>query len=124
MKGYVFALTFSVLTALWMLVLLRNRYLREKYAATWLAVAVVVLVVAIWPQILDWAADLLGVQVPLNLALFVGALFLLLVSVQQSVELSSLEAKTRTLAEEVALLRTELEAVQATDVDDGEEEQL
>jgi hypothetical protein len=97
--------------------LLRNRYLREKYAATWLGVAVLVLVVAIWPQILDWAADLLGVQVPINLALFVGALFLLLLSVQQSVELSSLEAKTRILAEEVALLRTELEVIQSADAD-------
>lgn len=109
MSGYLFALTFGVLTAIWMILLLRSRHLREKYAVIWILIAVLVVVVGIWPSILAWLSRLLGVQTPLNLAFFVAALILLLLSVQASVELSKLESQNRRLAEEVAVLRTDLD---------------
>ena len=57
------------------------------------------------------AADLLHVQVPANLLFFLGSLLLLAMSLQHSFELGRLEERTRTLAEEVALLRLGLEQV-------------
>lgn len=113
MSGYIFALVFGVLTAFVMFSLLRSRTLREKYASTWMVVAVAVVVLAAFPGILEWSSDLLGVRTPANLLFFVGALALLIISVQYSVELSRLEARTRTLAEEVAILRAELDAVRS-----------
>jgi hypothetical protein len=113
-SGYTFALMFGILTVLVMLSLLRSRHLREKYVGIWMVVAVVMLVFALFPGLLERAADLAGIITPLNLALFVSALALLVVCVQYSVELSRLEARIRTLAEEIAILRTEFdEAVPA-----------
>ena len=53
-----------------------------------------------------------GVQVPANLLFFLTAVLLLLVSVQLSYEVSRLEARTRRLAEEIALLREAVRELQ------------
>ena len=92
-----------------MLWLVRSRYLRGKYAATWLVIAAGVLVLAVFPGVLFWLADLLGVVTPANIAFFVGALALLLIAVQYSIELSRYEERIRRLAEEVSLLRAALD---------------
>jgi hypothetical protein len=98
----------AVLTALFVVELLRRGILREKFAALWLIVSVGVLVMAAFPRVVQWMADAVGVQVPANLLFFLTAVLLLLVSVQLSYEVSRLEARTRRLAEEVALLREEV----------------
>jgi Uncharacterized conserved protein (DUF2304) len=48
-----------------------------------------------------------------SLALFLGVVFLLIVCIHLSWEVSRLEEETRTLAEEIALMRTEWEADRA-----------
>ncbi len=106
----------SVTTLVVLFELLRRRHLREKYALLWGAVAIVTLILTIAPGTLDWAAGLIGVAVPANLLFFMASMLLLLVSIQHSFELGRMEERTRTLAEEVALLRLELE--QRSDVDD------
>jgi hypothetical protein len=89
--------------------LLRRRALREKYAALWLLVSVVALVFAVFPELLNRLARALGFQVPANLLFALAALVLLVVSMQLSLELGRVEDKSQRLAEEVALLRLDLE---------------
>jgi hypothetical protein len=98
----------SVVTLVLLFEMMRRQRLREKYAVFWAVVAVLTLVVATVPAVLDRAAALVGVAVPANLLFFVASMLLLVVSVQHSSELGKLEDRTRTLAEEVALLRLEL----------------
>lgn len=94
-----------------MIELLRRRQLREKYAALWLLVGFVAMLLAVSPGLLRWVAEVLGFEVPANL-LFFGALLLLLgVSVHLSWELSRVEDETRTLAEEVGILRWEVDRI-------------
>jgi hypothetical protein len=88
--------------------LLRRGVLREKFAALWLVVSVGLVVLAVFPGLLAWVSQLLGVEVASNLLFFAAAVLLLLVSVQLSYEVSRLESRTRRLAEDVALLRLEL----------------
>lgn len=90
--------------------MLRRQRLREKYALIWAVVAVGTVVLAVFPEVLTWAADLLGVQVPSNLLFFAASMLLLVMSVQLSYEIGRLEDRTRTLAEEVALLWMEVGA--------------
>jgi hypothetical protein len=98
----------SVVTLVLLFEMMRRQRLREKYAVFWAVVAVLTLVVATVPAVLDQAAALVGVAVPANLLFFVASMLLLVVSVQHSSELGKLEDRTRTLAEEVALLRLEV----------------
>jgi hypothetical protein len=97
---------FAVLVAIFELV--RRRQLREKYALLWAAVAIVVIPLALFPRLLDTVSHSVGVVSGVSLVLFLGLVFLLLVCIHLSWEVSRLEEETRTLAEEIALLRTEI----------------
>jgi len=105
MTSYLFGLIGSLATLALVAELLRRGRLREKFAALWIAVGVLVLAACLFPGLLYGLADLLGFQAPINLVLFVSALVLLVVSVQLSAEVGTLEEESRTLAEESALLR-------------------
>ena len=68
----------------------------------------VVLPLGFFPRLLDSLSGLTGVASGVSLVLFFGVVFLLLVCIHLSWETSRLEERTRTLAEEVALIRTQL----------------
>lgn len=89
--------------------MLRRHRLREKYALIWGVVALGALTVAAFPGLLAWATTALGLQVPTNLLFFVASLVIMVLTLQHSSELGRLEERTRTLAEDVALLQVELE---------------
>lgn len=104
MSGYAYALVLCLALILLLLHLLRARRIREKYAALWIGLAVTVLVLGAFPDIVFWLADLAGVATPVNLLFATAATVLLAVCLQMSGELSKLEEETRTLTEEVAIL--------------------
>jgi len=93
--------------------MLRRRQLGGKYALLWTVVSAFLGVLAVWPGLLTWFSELVGVHYPPALFLLVTTGFLFIVVIQFSYELSRLEDRTRTLAEEVALLRHEHEADRA-----------
>jgi hypothetical protein len=87
----------------------RRSQLRTKYMVVWLLVGLVIAVFAIAPGLFNSLADAVGVKNPPDLLLVIASLFLLMVCVYLSWELGRLEDKTRILAEEIALLRDELD---------------
>jgi hypothetical protein len=100
-----------IVTALMLLVVLelvRRRRLAERYALLWMSVAVVLLVLAIWNDLLGSAADLVGIDLASN-ALFLAAFGLAFVLLLHfSVATSRLAEETKILAQEVARLDAEL----------------
>ncbi|MCC5950456.1 MAG: DUF2304 domain-containing protein [Acidimicrobiia bacterium] len=88
-------------------VLLRRRQLRSKYALLWIVLGVALGVLGLFPGLLTAASELVGVFYPPALFLLVASAILFGVAVHFSWELSRLEERTRILAEEVALLRAE-----------------
>lgn len=99
----------SLTTLVMLFELLRRKHLREKYAILWIIVAIFTLVVAVFPVTLFWLSDVIGVAVPANLLFFLASMLLLGISVHHSYELGRLEDRSRTLAEELALLRLQIE---------------
>ena len=113
--------------------LVRRRLLAERYALLWMIVTLALLVLAVWTQLLNWASDLVGIQVPANflfLAAF-GVGFVLLLHF--SVATSRLSEETKILGQEVARLDAELrarsanggaptDALAAAPAEDGEHE--
>ncbi len=87
----------------------RRRQLHTKYMVVWLLVGLIVAVFAIAPGLFNQLAHGVGVKNPPDLLVIGAALFLLMVCVHLSWEAGRLEDKTRTLAEEIALLRNELD---------------
>ncbi|MGK3948149.1 DUF2304 domain-containing protein [Microbacterium sp. K2] len=97
---------FILALVFWMLL---TRRLREKYAVMWIVIALSVLLLGIFPQLLLWATALLGVQVPANLLFALAITLLLGVSLHLSWELSQAEDEIRRVAEEAALSRAEID---------------
>jgi hypothetical protein len=107
--GVVFSL--ALLAIVIRLLILRR--IREKYAVLWLVLGVIVLVLGVFPGVLEAATDALGVELPVNL-LFATALAVLLgVALHLSWELSMSEDETRRLAEDVAILSARLDALES-----------
>jgi len=103
-----------------LLELLRRRRLREKYALVWSVLALISLVGAAVPSLLYKLTDLVGFELPVNLIFFIAFLVLFALSVQFSLELGRQEERVRTLAEELAILRLEIEQSNAHEVADDE----
>lgn len=103
----------SVFVIVLITILLLKRQLAEKYAVLWLIIGFGVLIVSIFPGLLESLARLLGVQVPSNL-IFAAAIALLIgVALHLSWELSRAEDEIRRLAEDVAILATDVDDLRA-----------
>jgi hypothetical protein len=99
--------------------LVRRRRLVERYALLWMLAALGLVVLAVWRDLLDIAADLLGIADPPN-ALFIvafGIAYLLLLHF--SVATSRLSEETKILAQEVARLDSELRQERAASRNGG-----
>ncbi len=85
--------------------LVRRQHLKTKYAMLWLSIGVLLAVFAAVPGLLDWAGTQLGVYYQPILLVLLGLGLLLLIVIHFSYELTRSEERTRTLAEEIALLQ-------------------
>ncbi len=107
--SYALPLLFVIATIVTMVILMRRRIMKERFTVWWAVLSVGVVVFALFPPLLPFVAEHLGFQTPSNFVFFVASLMLLLMSVQFSVEISQLEEKTRTLAEQLGILRAQTE---------------
>ena len=106
-------IAFATLVLALIITLLVRRQLREKYAILWLVIGLATLVLAVFPGLLSGLAQLLGVAVPSNLLFALSVALLIGVTLHLSWELSTAEEEIRRVAEEVAILRTEVEQLQS-----------
>jgi hypothetical protein len=89
--------------------LVRSRRLRAKYSVLWFSIGLGLAVLAIFPDLLVWISDLVGIGYPPAPFMLLALSFLLVLVLHYSWELSRLEDRTRALAEEYALLRGEID---------------
>ena len=109
MSGYGFVVGLSIVLVGFLVVQLRRRRIREKYAGLWIVLGLGVIIVCVWPNLAVSLARLVGVETPSNLVFAVSLVILLAVCIQLSVALSVQEEQSRTLAEEIALIRCALD---------------
>lgn len=93
--------------------MIRRSQLQSKYTVLWLGASGVIVLFVAFPTLLARLSRLLGIYYPpaTFLAIAVGVLFLIVV--QFSWELSRSEDRVRILAEEIALLRAQVDAIEA-----------
>ena len=88
--------------------LVRRRHLKAKYSLLWLTLGGFMVVIAAVPGLLDWTAARLGIYYEPTLLILLGLALILLIVMHFSYELSRMENRVRTLAEESAILRHRL----------------
>ena len=105
MRASVLFLILAVLICTFVVIQVRNQRMKERYAALWLIIGTTIIVLGVFPNLLNGVAHFVGVALPVNLLFLVSILLLMGVSIHLTLELSRLSEKTRILAEEVAILK-------------------
>ena len=103
---------FSVLLIVWVLGSVRRAHIRVEYSVSWLAAALVLLVVLEWSAAQRWLAAALGVKdPPLAMLLIAGAVFLAMLY-RLSLILSRLKDLNIATMQRVAILEFRLASIE------------
>jgi hypothetical protein len=106
----VIAIVLSLLLVVTVLWLVRRRTLRAEYTPIWMGVAIGIAALSLVPPLLGWLTHAVGAWTPSSTLFFFGELFLLGICLNYAVRLSGLTLQIKNLAQELAVLRGELEA--------------
>jgi len=110
-----FALAVSAMVFIFAIEMVRKRRLREEYSVLWLATSLGMFVLILKYDWLVALTHFIGAVLPTT-TLFLGSIiFLVLIAVQFSIKLSRLSDQVKSLAQENALLRTELNRLHGKD---------
>ena len=109
MKLWMLTSVTGIFLVLCIVELLRRRKLKEKYAFLWVITGLVIIPLGFYPAIVDSVARLFGIASGVSFILFLSVAFLFIVCLQLSWEVGHLEEEGRTLSEEVALLRIDVQ---------------
>lgn len=116
-RSIIFAVGASLIALLVILELVRQRRLREEYSLLWLGTAVVMLIIGIWRDLLHGLAAAVGIVYPPNLLFLLSALFLLFIQLYFSTVITRLTQENKEIAQQVALLRYEVESLRSQRTD-------
>lgn len=89
------------------LFLVRRDHLHGTYAVWWLGVAVIAMLLGLFPQITNWLAIRTGIGYPPILAIVLGFGLLLIKMLTMDLERSRQERQIRRLAQRLALLEAQ-----------------
>ena len=117
-RSAVFTVGAAIIALLVVLELVRRRHLSEEYSLLWLGTTVVMLVVGIWRDLLHGLADLVNIEYPPSLLFLLAALFLLFIQLYFSTVITRLTHESKESAQQIALLRFELEQLRGEQIDD------
>ena len=107
-RTQIFAILSGLALLFLVLEMVRRRRLREEYSWIWLLTAVGYFLVAVWPALSLWVSRLIGSVNPASAFTFLGLFFLFLLSIQFSVQISRLTEQNKDLAQQIAILDSEL----------------
>ncbi|MBZ0276618.1 MAG: DUF2304 domain-containing protein [Anaerolineae bacterium] len=108
-RAILFGLAASIGILVFVLELVRRRKLREEYSLLWLATAVALIVLSISRPLLDVLANLVGIFYPPSALFLVAVAFILMMLLHFSTVLTRLAQENKETAQQLALLRWELE---------------
>ena len=96
--------------------LLRKKSLNLKYSLLWMFMAVVLLVMVAFPDLVAFFANLIGVASYINAIFMAFIFFILLLIVSLSSIVSKQSREIKTLIQNLALLKKEIEEIKNRDI--------
>jgi len=91
--------------------LIRRRKLREEYSWLWLMTGFILIVLALWTNLLRMVTYMIGAVVPTSTLFFCAIIFVILVCLQFSVKISQLTNNIKNLTQEIAILNSIVEGL-------------
>ncbi len=97
----------------------RTRVIELKYALVWFLLALVMLVMDLFPDLLERAARALGVTLPINMLTLLGFAFVLMILYSFTIVLTNENRRTKRLTQEIALLEERVRVLEKAIDDSG-----
>lgn len=98
----------GVLLAGAILYLVRRDHLHGSYALWWLAIAVVILLLGVFPPVIDWLGHMTGISYSPILPIIVGIGMILIRMLKMDIDRSQQERQLRRLTQKLAILDQEI----------------
>jgi hypothetical protein len=118
-RAMLFGLVASIGALLFILELVRQRRLKEEYSLLWLATALVLLILSVSRPLLDTLASLVGIFYPPSALFLVAVVFILFILLQFSTALTRLSRENKEIAQQMAILKLELEQARKASARNG-----
>jgi hypothetical protein len=118
LKVQIYALIVSTVILLGVLELVRSGRLKENYAVLWISTAVAMIFFSLFKNFIDKLGFLVGIYYTPSAFFLMAFLFLTLIIMQFSVAISKLTERNKTLAQELTILKTRMNALESGGVPD------
>ena len=105
----VFALLFIVALIIFIGYLIAVKKIYIKYGIVWMCLFFILLLSIVIPGLLEWLTDFLGFQTASNMVLCLIAGLLIVVSIINTVALTTANKKNRILAQEISIIKKQIE---------------
>ena len=105
LKARIIIAVLSFLLFFFVLNKIRRRSLSIEYSILWLVVSSIILIISIWQNLGDQIAYFIGIDYPPALFFLIAILFLILIILHLSIELSKLKNQNKTLIQEISLIK-------------------
>ena len=110
LRARLFAIALGLAVLLFVVNLVRTKKLKEEFALLWLLTAVVLVLTPLFIDYLDLIAHGLGIDYPPAFIFLLAIISLLFILFQFSMRMSQFSEQIKVLAQELALLRAQLDA--------------
>ena len=109
MHQRIFAFILAMGLFIFIVDLVRRRKLQEEYAMLWLIAGASIAVLSICYPLVVLITRIIGAAAPMSTLFFLGLFFLISINIHYSVKISRLSKRIKDQAQELALLRHDLE---------------
>ena len=91
--------------------MIRKKALELRYALAWLGVGVGVLILDIFPVLMEVISKMLGIESTINMLFFLGFCFSLIIIFVLTIAVSRMSIRIKELAQELALYKKEKDTI-------------
>lgn len=109
----IFLAVIDILGVVYILRLVRKNRLELKYALSWFVVSLFVLVMDVFPALMQKMAEILGIATPVNMMFLLGFIFSLAIILVLTVALSINAGSVKRLNQKVAMLDKRIRELEA-----------
>lgn len=87
--------------------MVRKKALELRYSLTWLGVGICILILTLFPQIMNKISAIMGIASPMNMLFFLGFCFSLTIIFSLTISVSKMSIQIKDLTQEIALYKKE-----------------
>lgn len=107
------AIAASAALLIYIIYLVRNKKIKEEYSLLWLFFSAVFIFFSIWRNALENFADMVGIAYAPAALFLILLLAIFLILIEFSVIISKLTERNKSLAQEVGIIRNEIEKLKS-----------